>query len=195
VVADNHDAERPEFDTCIGVLADDGAPLCSKAGSEDRQQYGEDDDEIEDLTAEMIEYFEIDENHLIKDAKCHYWEAKIEELSEFYQESLEFYCENYNFEKRADLDRKFLLTMVMIAFAILIFCMILCCWMIGFGKIAKQVFYFITFRWLLKLIIKIRSKGKKVAKVYQQPEPPQMDLTEHDEDDPWNAECTKAETR
>jgi hypothetical protein len=85
VMADNHDAERAEFVTCIGLLAEDGAPLCSKVGTEDQQQYTDDDeDEMGELTAEMIEYFGIDEDNLIKNSMCLEWEPKIDELSEFY---------------------------------------------------------------------------------------------------------------
>lgn len=35
-MADNHDSNPFDEEPCTGLLADDGAPLCSKAGTEDQ---------------------------------------------------------------------------------------------------------------------------------------------------------------
>jgi len=35
--------------------------------------------------------------------------------------------------------------------------------MVGFQHIIKNIFYFLTFRWALKLIIRARSKKEKVS--------------------------------
>ena len=55
--------------------------------------------------------------------------------------------------------------MIGIAGGILLSCIIMCCWMVGFQHILKNIFYFLTFRWALKLIIRARAKKVKVDKV------------------------------
>ena len=52
--------------------------------------------------------------------------------------------------------------MVSLAAAILLSCIVMCCWMVGFQYILKNIFYFLTFRWALKLIIRARSKKERV---------------------------------
>ena len=65
--------------------------------------------------------------------------------------------------------------MLCIAAGILLGCKIMCCWMVGFQHITKNIFYFLTFRWALKLIIKFRYKEQKVK-----PEEPEEDEEKKD---------------
>ena len=102
-----------------------------------------------------------------------------------------FYCTSYNFEGQQDLNRSFLITMISIGAGIVLSCMVMCCWMVGFRHILKNIFYFFTFRWALKLIIRIRSpKIEKVApeEVKVKVEKPKEKPKDHHDDlekDPW----------
>ena len=108
---------------------------------------------------EFIEYFEIDpETLLIDTSMCEAWTPeKRKGLSEFYVEELVKHCTEYNRQDREALDYSFKVFMWCLGAAILVFFFIGCCYLVGFGYIAKQVFYLITFRFCLKAIIKIRN--------------------------------------
>lgn len=83
VMGDNHDSDPFEGESCVGLLADDGAPLCSKAGQDEAQDFTEDmEDEIEAQMNEMIEFFQIDtETNYIRNAVCEEWSEPIKNLT------------------------------------------------------------------------------------------------------------------
>lgn len=116
VLADNHDSDPFVGPSCIELLADDGAPLCSKAGQEEAADFTDDmEDELAILEDEMKEYFEINLDYpgtdikYISNAKCEQWQDDLEylKLSTYYQESLDFYCKGYNYENQYGLDKQF----------------------------------------------------------------------------------------
>jgi hypothetical protein len=98
------------------------------------------EDELETLNSEMLDFFEIwDEQDTmvpkISNSTCTNWQQpsmKYLELSEYYQGNLDFYCGGYNFEVEKEQYQVFVLTMCLIAAGILLSCMIMICWMVGF---------------------------------------------------------------
>ena len=63
-------------------LADDGAPLCSKAGQDEAQDFTEDmEDEIEEQMNEMMGFYMIDkETNYIRNAVCLEWSEPLKNL-------------------------------------------------------------------------------------------------------------------
>ena len=81
-MADYHEGDVFEGEACTGQLADDGAPLCSKAGQEENYDFTEDmEDEAELLQEEMLEFFQIDEDNMIRNAVCEEWGEPLKNLS------------------------------------------------------------------------------------------------------------------
>ena len=106
----------------------------------------------------MLDYFEIGEDNYISNSVCQEWTTeKRLGLSEFYKAKLEFYCEDYNFEKTQYANKTFRITMISITAAILSMLFLMCCWMVGFKIIVKKFCDIVTFRWVLWFIIKFRS--------------------------------------
>ena len=82
VMADNHDSDPFVGTTCVGLLADDGAPMCSKAGQDEAQDFTEDmEDEIEEQMNEMMGFYMIDEEtNYIRNAVCLEWSEPLKNL-------------------------------------------------------------------------------------------------------------------
>ena len=88
-----------------------------------------------------------------------------EELSEYYVTEIEFHCEFYNKQKKEELDRQFMIFMFSIVGGIIVLILLMICYMVGMMNVIKQIFYCLTFRWVLKRIIKWRHGSEKVDKV------------------------------
>jgi hypothetical protein len=130
------------------------APLCSRAGTDEMIDWeGETEEDKEARKGELYAYFGIDTtSDAITIASAYCGDYDTSELSDWYKEDLEFLCENYNAEKKAQDDADYVRYRMIMTIIIIFLLFVGYCYLLGFKTIFHNLIYFVSLRWLLKSI-------------------------------------------